>query len=84
MLRLAALRSRAFFREVAELGELYVVVGNDANIINSKEKAIRSSHRKSDVTWSDPYGMSRGPDCDGNGWLDAEPEIRVSGRTSTR
>lgn len=66
-----------FFEEVAELGELYVVVGHDANIkllkgpghplYGQEERrymvgAIRHVHEARIAT--------------GSGWLDAEPEIR--------
>jgi len=65
-----------FFEEVSELGELYVVVGHDANI-----KALKGpGHPKFDeqerryMVQSVRY-VKQALISNGNGWLDAEPEI---------
>lgn len=65
-----------FFEEVSELGELYVVVGHDANI-----KALKGpghpkfgEQERKYMVQSIRY-VRQALISNGNGWLDAEPEI---------
>lgn len=65
-----------FFEEVAELGDLYVSVGNDANIARLKGEGhplIKQDERRY-VAGSIRY-VKQCVIATGMGWLDAEPEI---------
>jgi cytidyltransferase-like protein len=66
-----------FFEEVSSYGELYVVVGNDANIELLKGRGhplLRESERRYMVS-SIRY-VKQALVSSGTGWLDAEPEIQ--------
>jgi cytidyltransferase-like protein len=65
-----------FFEEVSELGDLYVVVGHDANILELKgpgHPMFKEAERRY-LTGSIRY-VKQALISSGNGWLDAEPEI---------
>lgn len=65
-----------FFEEVSELGDLYVVVGHDANIRLLKGEGhpmFSEDHRRYMVS-SIRY-VTQALISSGHGWLDAEPEI---------
>ena len=66
-----------FFEEVAEFGELYVVVGHDANITLLKgpgHPLFRQEERRY-MVGAIRY-VHEAHIATGDGWLDAEPEIR--------
>lgn len=65
-----------FFEEVSELGDLYVVVGHDANILELKgpgHPMFKEAERRY-LVGSIRY-VKQALISSGNGWLDAEPEI---------
>jgi cytidyltransferase-like protein len=65
-----------FFEEVSELGDLYVVVGHDANILELKgpgHPMFKETERRY-LAGSIRY-VKQALISSGNGWLDAEPEI---------
>jgi cytidyltransferase-like protein len=66
-----------FFEEVSELGDLYVVVGHDANIKALKGQGhpmFPQQHRRYMVA-SIRY-VTQALISTGHGWLDAEPELK--------
>ena len=66
-----------FFEEVSELGDLYVVVGHDANIETLKGKGhpmFKQDERRY-IAGSIRY-VTQALISTGDGWLDAEPEIQ--------
>lgn len=65
-----------FFEEVSELGDLYVVVGHDANILKLKgpgHPMFKEDERRY-LAGSIRY-VTQALVSSGDGWLDAEPEI---------
>lgn len=66
-----------FCEEVSELGELYVVVGNDANVrhLKGEGKPMFREEERRYVVGSIRY-VTQCLVSTGMGWLDAEPEIR--------
>jgi cytidyltransferase-like protein len=65
-----------FFEEVSELGDLYVVVGHDANILELKgpgHPMFKETERRY-LAGSIRY-VKQALISTGQGWLDAEPEI---------
>ena len=66
-----------FCEEVSELGELYVVVGNDINVRHLKGdgKPMFTEQERRYVVGSIRY-VTQCLVSSGMGWLDAEPEIR--------
>ena len=67
-----------FFEEVSELGDLYVVVGHDANIAQLKgpgHPLFLQYHRRYMV--QSIRFVRQALISTGHGWLDAEPEIRT-------
>ena len=67
-----------FFEEVAELGDLYVVAGHDANIrlLKGEGHPMFPEAERRYMVQSIRY-VTRALVSTGNGWLDAEPEIRI-------
>jgi cytidyltransferase-like protein len=67
-----------FFEEVAELGDLYVTVGNDKTIGDYKGEGhpMFSQLQRWFVVKSIRY-VTQSLISTGSGWLDAEPEIRL-------
>ncbi len=65
-----------FFEEVAELGNLYVVVGHDENIklLKGEGHPMFSDKQRRYMAGSIRY-VKQSLVSSGNGWLDAEPEI---------
>jgi cytidyltransferase-like protein len=65
-----------FFEEVAELGELYVVVGHDANIklLKGEGHPLYSQDQRRYMVGSIRH-VHQALVSTGDGWLDAEPEI---------
>ena len=65
-----------FFEEVSELGDLYVVVGHDANIrlLKGAGHPMFSEHQRRYMAGSIRY-VTQALISTGRGWLDAEPEI---------
>jgi cytidyltransferase-like protein len=65
-----------FFEEVSELGDLYVVVGHDANVRNLKGEGhpLFSQEERLYMVQSIRY-VTRAYLTSGWGWMDAEPEI---------
>jgi len=65
-----------FFEEVSELGDLYVVVGHDANILELKGPGHPMFNEKERryLAGSISY-VKQALISSGHGWLDAEPEI---------
>jgi cytidyltransferase-like protein len=65
-----------FFEECSELGELYVIVGHDANIkaLKGPEHPMFSEQERKYMVQSVRY-VRQALISTGNGWLDAEPEI---------
>jgi len=65
-----------FFEEVFQLGDLYVVVGHDANIqlLKGKGHPLFSDRERRYLVQSVRY-VKQALVSSGNGWLDAEPEI---------
>ncbi|HCO92531.1 MAG TPA: hypothetical protein DIU00_01030 [Phycisphaerales bacterium] len=66
-----------FFEEVSELGDLYVVVGHDANIRDLKgpDHPMFDERQRLYMVQSIRY-VRQAVISTGNGWLDAEPELR--------
>lgn len=66
-----------FFEEVSELGDLYVVVGNDANIryLKGAGHPLFPQNERRYVVGAVRY-VTAALISSGMGWLDAEPEIR--------
>jgi len=65
-----------FFEEISEIGELYVVVGNDANVKELKGEGhpmFHQQHRRY-MAGSIKY-VHQAFVSSGSGWLDAAPEI---------
>ena len=65
-----------FFEEVSELGELYVVVGHDANIrlLKGEGHPMYGEHERRYMAGSIRF-VHQSLVSSGDGWLDAEPEI---------
>ena len=66
-----------FFEEAAGYGELYVVVGNDANVAHLKGEGhpLFPQEERRYVVGSIRF-VQRALISSGEGWLDADPEIR--------
>ena len=66
-----------FFEEVSELGDLYVVVGHDANIrlLKGEGHPLFPEQQRRYLVQSVRY-VTQALISTGQGWLDAEPEIR--------
>jgi len=66
-----------FFEEVSAYGDLYVVVGNDANlcILKGPGHPLLTQEERRYVAGSIRY-VSQALISTGTGWLDADPEIR--------
>ena len=66
-----------FFEEVSELGDLYVVVGHDANLrsLKGEEHPLFPESQRQYLVQSIRY-VKQALIATGWGWLDAEPEIR--------
>lgn len=69
-----------FFEEVCELGDLYVVVGHDANIrlLKGPGHPMFSEDQRRYMAGSIRY-VTQALISTGHGWLDAEPEIERIG-----
>ena len=67
-----------FFEEVSELGDLYVVLGHDANVRELKGEGhpMFPDFQRWYMVQSIRY-VTRAMISSGDGWLDAEPEIRI-------
>ncbi len=65
-----------FFEEVSELGDLYAVVGHDANIrlLKGEGHPMFSQDQRRYMVGSIRY-VTQALVSSGHGWLDAEPEI---------
>lgn len=65
-----------FFEEVSELGDLFVVVGHDANIalLKGQGHPLFSEQERRYLVQSVRF-VARAMISSGHGWLDAEPEI---------
>lgn len=65
-----------FFEEVSELGDLYVVVGHDANVraLKGESHPMYSQDERRYMAGSIRY-VKQALISTGHGWLDAEPEI---------
>ena len=65
-----------FFEEASELGDLYVVVGHDANIelLKGKGHPLCPEDERRYMVQSIRF-VKQGLISTGNGWLDAEPEM---------
>jgi cytidyltransferase-like protein len=66
-----------FFEEVSAYGELYVVVGHDANIrlLKGEGHPLLSQEERRYVAGTIRY-VTEALISSGDGWLDAEPEIQ--------
>ncbi|MFH1717395.1 MAG: adenylyltransferase/cytidyltransferase family protein [Planctomycetota bacterium] len=66
-----------FFEEVSELGDLYVVVGHDANIraLKGEGHPMFSQEQRRYMAASIRY-VTQALISTGRGWLDAEPELK--------
>lgn len=66
-----------FFEEVSELGDLYVVVGHDANIrlLKGEDHPMFSQEVRRYMVASIRY-VTQALISTGHGWLDAEPELK--------
>jgi cytidyltransferase-like protein len=66
-----------FFEEVSELGDLYVVVGHDANIraLKGEGHPMYSQEERRYMAGSIRY-VRQALISTGHGWLDAEPELK--------
>jgi cytidyltransferase-like protein len=66
-----------FFEEVAELGDLHVVVGHDANIrlLKGEGHPLHGQDERRYMVGSIRY-VKHAYISSGDGWLDAEPEIK--------
>jgi cytidyltransferase-like protein len=67
-----------FFEEVSELGDLYVVVGHDANIqlLKGEKHPMFNENERRYMVQAIRY-VKRAFISTGRGWLDAEPEIEL-------
>ena len=67
-----------FFEECSQYGDLYVIVGNDANVENLKGSGhpMFSENERCYLVQSIRY-VAQGLITSGWGWMDAEPEIEV-------
>jgi len=65
-----------FFQEVSAFGEIYVIVGHDANIrlLKGKEHPLLPQEERRYMAASIRY-VTQAMVSSGQGWLDAEPEI---------
>jgi cytidyltransferase-like protein len=65
-----------FFEEVSRLGDLYVVIGHDANIrlLKGDRHPMFSEHERRYLVQSVRF-VKQALISTGHGWLDAEPEI---------
>jgi len=65
-----------FFEEVSELGDLYVAVGNDANVRHLKGAGhpLQSQEERCYMVGAIRY-VTQALLTSGHGWMDAEPEI---------
>ena len=66
-----------FFEEASEMGDLYVVVGNDANVraLKGQNHPMFSQTERCYIVESIRY-VKQALISTGRGWLDAEPELR--------
>jgi len=66
-----------FFEEASQFGDLYVVVGNDANIkaLKGKGHPLFSQNQRRYMAASIRY-VTQALISTGHGWLDAEPELK--------
>lgn len=66
-----------FFEEVSEMGDLYVVVGNDANVraLKGKNHPMFSEQERRYLAGSIRF-VKQALISTGQGWLDAEPELK--------
>jgi cytidyltransferase-like protein len=66
-----------FFEEVSEMGDLYVVVGNDSNVrtLKGENHPMFSQEERRYIAESIRY-VKYACVSTGQGWLDAEPEIK--------
>jgi glycerol-3-phosphate cytidylyltransferase-like family protein len=66
-----------FFEEVSTYGDLYVIVGHDANIrlLKGEGHPLLSQEERRYVAGSIRY-VTQALVSSGDGWLDAEPEIQ--------
>ena len=66
-----------FFEEVSEIGDLYVVVGNDANVreLKGENHPMFSEKERCYIAGSIRF-VKHALISSGRGWLDAEPEIK--------
>jgi cytidyltransferase-like protein len=66
-----------FFEEASQLGDLYVVVGNDANVkvLKGQEHPMFSENERRYMAASIRY-VTQALISTGQGWLDAEPELK--------
>jgi len=67
-----------FFEEVSQLGDLYVVVGHDANVryLKGEGHPLCGEDERRYMTEAIRY-VTQALVSSGNGWLDAEPEIAL-------
>jgi cytidyltransferase-like protein len=67
-----------FFEEVSQLGDLYVVVGSDANVkaLKGQGHPMFSQDERRYMTASIRY-VTQALISTGQGWLDAEPELKM-------
>lgn len=67
-----------FFEEVSELGDLYVVVGHDANVrlLKGEGHPMFSARERCYVVQSVRF-VRQGLISSGHGWMDAAPEIAI-------
>ena len=67
-----------FFEEVSDLGDLYVVVGHDANVrlLKGEHHPMFNEIERRYVVQSVRF-VKQGLISSGDGWMDAEPEIAV-------
>jgi len=65
-----------FFEEVSQLGDLYVVVGHDANVraLKGRGHPMYSQEERCYMAGSIRY-VKHALISTGHGWLDAEPEL---------
>ena len=66
-----------FFEEVSEMGDLYVVVGNDANVreLKGQNHPMFSEQERRYIAGSIRF-VRQALISTGQGWLDAEPELK--------
>ena len=69
-----------FFEEVSELGDLYVVVGNDANVrfLKGEGHPLYPQDERRYVVGAIRH-VAQALVSSGMGWMDAEPEIATIG-----